>query len=72
MKQFLPYILLVSGLALGIFGFTKLDDSSASMAIGDVEISATDEGSQTQAYVLIGIGVIGVLAGVGLMTKAKS
>ena len=72
MNKYLPIVLIVIGLVLGIFGFTKLDDSGASMSMGDLEITATDEGSRTQAYVLIGLGVVGVLAGVGMMVKSKS
>jgi len=71
MNKYLPLLLIVIGLALGIFGFTKLGDSGASMSVGDIELSATDEGSQTQAYVLLGLGAVGVLAGVGLLAKSK-
>lgn len=68
----LPLILIVVGIALAIFGFTKLGDSGASFSVGDSSISVTDEGSQTQAYVLIGLGVIGTIAGVSMMAKSKS
>lgn len=71
MSKFLPLLLIVIGLALGIFGYTKLGDSEASMAVGDLEISATDQGARTQAYVLIGLGAVGVLAGVGMMVRSK-
>ena len=72
MNKYLPIVLIVIGLVLGIFGFTKLDDSGASLSVGEFEVSATDEGGRTQAYVLIGLGVVGVLAGVGMMVKSKS
>ncbi|MGA7306410.1 MAG: hypothetical protein WBW88_16140 [Rhodothermales bacterium] len=72
MNKYLPIVLIVIGLVLGIFGFTKLGDSGASMSVGDMHVSATDQGAQTQAYVLIGLGAIGIIAGVGMMVKSKS
>lgn len=72
MNKFLPIALIVIGLALGLFGFSKLDDSGASLSIGDVEISATDEGGRTQSYVLIGLGAVSLLAGGAMMVKSKS
>lgn len=72
MNKYLPIVLIVIGLILGIFGFTKLDDSGASLSVGELEVAATDEGGRTQAYVLIGLGAVGVLAGVGMMVKSKS
>jgi hypothetical protein len=69
--KILPVLLIVAGLALGIFGYTKLDDSSASISIGDAEISATDEGGRTEAYVIMGLGVVCLVIGAGMMRGAK-
>ncbi|HUF08114.1 MAG TPA: hypothetical protein VMO47_02255 [Rhodothermales bacterium] len=71
MNKYLPIILIIVGLVVGIYGFTKLDDSGASLSVGDLEVAATDEGGRTQAYVMIGLGVVGVLAGVGMMVRSK-
>lgn len=70
--KIVPVLLLVAGIALGIFGYTRLDDSSASISLGDAEISATDEGGRTQAYVLMGIGVVCLVLGAGMMRGSKS
>jgi hypothetical protein len=69
--KILPVLLIVAGLALGIFGYTKLDDSSASISIGDAEISATDEGGRTEAYVIMGLGVVCLVIGAGMMRGTK-
>ncbi len=71
MKSYLPIALIVIGLVLGVFGFMKMDDSGASLSVGDVEISATDESSRTQSYVMMGLGAVSLLAGIGMMSKAK-
>jgi hypothetical protein len=72
MKKHLPLALIVIGLALCLFGYSKFDDSGVSMSIGEVEVSATDEGGRTQSYVLLGLGAVSLLAGVGTMVKSKS
>lgn len=71
MKKIVPIVLVVLGVALGVMGFMQMGDSSSSLSVGDVEISATDESSQTQAYVLLGLGALGVIAGAGMMSKMK-
>jgi hypothetical protein len=69
--KILPVLLIVAGRARGIFGYTKLDDSSASISIGDAEISATDEGGRTEAYVIMGLGVVCLVIGAGMMRGTK-
>ena len=63
MKKLLPIILIIGGLALGYFGFAKLDDSSAGISIGKLEIKAEDKDSSAMAYVMIGLGVLLVAGG---------
>lgn len=70
-KKITPVILIVLGVALGVMGFMQMGDSSSSLSVGDVEISATDESSRTQSYVLMGLGALGVIAGAGMMSKMK-
>ena len=72
MNKYLPIALIVIGLALCLFGYSKFDDSGASLSVGDFEVSATDEGGRTQSYVLLGLGAVSLLAGVGMMVKSKS
>ena len=72
MKKFLPVILIVVGLLLAVFGYTKFGDSGASLEVGGMEVSATDDGGRTQAYALMGLGAVSLLAGIGMMAKSKS
>ncbi|NND72547.1 MAG: hypothetical protein HKN43_13305 [Rhodothermales bacterium] len=69
MKSYLPVILLVAGLAFGYFGYTSYADSSASLSVGDVSVSATDEGQRSQAYILIGLSVLFLVSGAVLVTR---
>ena len=61
-----------AGLALAVFGYSKFGDSGASLSVGDVSITATDEGGRTQSYLLMGLGAVSLIAGVGMMAKSKS
>ncbi|HMQ59714.1 MAG TPA: hypothetical protein PKE06_03550 [Flavilitoribacter sp.] len=63
MRKNIGILLMVLGIALGIYGFTKLDDNKADIRIGDLELSAEDKGGINQAYVLLGLGALGLLAG---------
>jgi len=66
MKRTMGILLLVAGIALAIYGFTKFDRNTADIEIGDLEISAGDEGGQQNAYILIGLGAVAAIAG-GIM-----
>ncbi|MCB0644986.1 MAG: hypothetical protein KDC44_25245 [Phaeodactylibacter sp.] len=69
MKKGLPILLIVAGIGLGIFGFMRLNDSGGSLEIGDLEISAQDQGQKNSAYILLGGGALCLLAGVRLYSK---
>lgn len=68
MKRTIGILLLVAGIALGVYGFTKYDRNTADVKIGDIEISAGDKGGQQQSYTLFILAGIGVIAGIALMT----
>jgi len=63
MKKILPIILILGGLALGYFGFTKLDNSSTGVEIGNLEIKAEDKESSGMAYIMIGLGIALIVGG---------
>lgn len=63
MKKIFPLLLIIGGLTLGYFGFTKLDNSTKGIEIGQLEISAEDKESSSMAYVMIGLGVLLVVGG---------
>lgn len=69
MKNLLPIILIILGLGLGYAGFNKLDNSSASLEIGGLEISAGDKQSSTTAYVMMGFGVICLIGGISVASR---
>lgn len=71
-NKYLPIALIIIGLVVGILGFSKFDDSGASLSVGDLEVSATDEGGRAQSYVMIGLGAVSLLAGIAMMAKSKS
>jgi hypothetical protein len=71
MKKILGLVLIVAALALGYFGFTKMQDNKAEIKIGDLELSATDEGSNQEAYLLMGAGAVCLIAGL-MLSRGKS
>lgn len=68
MKRTIGILLLIAGIALGIYGFTTYDRNTADLEIGDVEIGVGDEGGQRQSYTYFILAGIGVIAGIALMT----
>jgi threonine/homoserine/homoserine lactone efflux protein len=71
MNTILGIILLAGGFFLAYMGYDKLQNSKAGIKIGEVEISASDSGSQRNGYLLIGGGVVCVLAGAIVLAKKK-
>ncbi len=65
----IPLILVLGGLAVGFLGYTKLDNSSTEIEIGNLEIEAKDKESSSIAYVIIGIGVFMVIGGVNQTSR---
>ncbi len=71
MKKIVSIILILLGIGLGYVGFTDLQDSSASVEIGEFELGVEDSSSKNQAYIMLGLGVLSVLIGAGLLAKSK-
>ncbi len=71
MNKYLPVALIVIGLALGAYGFMQYGDSGASLSVGDISVSATDEGGRALSYITMGLGVISLLVGGALIAKSK-
>ena len=72
MKQTVGIILLIAALALGYLGYDKMQNSKAGIKIGDLEISAKDKGSNNDAYMFFGLGVICLIGGVVMISKGKA
>ncbi|NII24309.1 DUF3185 family protein [Pseudoflavitalea sp. X16] len=63
MRSILGIVLLVGGILLGYFGYQKLDNNKADIKIGDLEITAKDKENTTGAYIMMGAGVVAIIAG---------
>jgi CHASE3 domain sensor protein len=72
MKTVIGIILLLVGIYAGYEGYKQVSGSTADVKIGDIEISASDQESKTQGYLLLGAGVIGVVAGFYFIGKKDS
>jgi hypothetical protein len=70
--RILGIILVLGGLVLGYFGYEKLQDNKANVKIGDLEITAKDKGNTTGAYIMLGAGVVGLIAGAALLARKSS
>ena len=66
MKRTLGILFIVGALALGYFGFTRMQDSSAEIKIGDLELSAQDGSSKQESYLLFGMAVVCLVVGLAL------
>lgn len=72
MKQTIGIILVIVALALGYLGYDKMQNSKAGIKIGDLEISATDKSSNTEAYLFFGLGAVALVGGMVMLSKGKS
>lgn len=70
MKNPLGIILIIVGIALGIYGIMLIGDSGESVEIAGIELGVKDKGARTQAYLFIGLGVLSLIGGV-VMSKRK-
>jgi hypothetical protein len=70
MKNPLAILLIVVGIALGIYGAMQLNDSKKSLEVAGIELGVKDEGSSNAAYVMIGLGVLSLIGGVMMSRKS--
>ncbi len=69
MKTIIGIILVLGGLYVGYLGYQDVKESRTAANIGDIEIAVEDEGSSQQGYLLIGAGVVGLVAGLYLVGR---
>ncbi|MCB0520200.1 MAG: LPXTG cell wall anchor domain-containing protein [Lewinellaceae bacterium] len=69
MKSLLPVLLIVVGLGLGIYGIMQFGDSGKTLEIAGIELGAHDKSQQTQAFLMIGLGVLSLAGGIFMMKK---
>lgn len=70
MKKLLGIILILGALALGYFGYTKLEEGKAGIKIGDLEVTAQDDSSKQSAYIYFGLGALCLIGGL-LVIRGK-
>lgn len=69
MKKIIGIILIVVALVLGYFGIQGFQQSSNSVEILGMEISADDKGGKETAYIQLGLAVVSLIGGVVLVGK---
>ncbi|WP_276480799.1 DUF3185 family protein [Paraflavitalea pollutisoli] len=70
--RILGVLLLIGGILLGYFGYQKFDDNKAGVKIGDLEITAKDESKTTSGYIMMGAGVVAIIAGAVMLSRKGS
>ena len=71
MQKALTLVLLIAAFALGYFGIKNLDEKTADIKIGEVELTAKSSETKNKGYALLGAGALCLIAGVVLLTKTK-
>lgn len=70
MKNPFSILLIIAGLLLGIYGIMQLGDSGKSVEVAGIELGVKDKDKSTQAYLFIGLGVLGLVGGI-VLSKRK-
>ena len=72
MRSILGIVLIVGGIILGYFGYQKIDDNKADVKIGDLELSAKDKKGSSNGWIILGGGVVAIIAGSVMMSRKGS
>ncbi len=64
MKQIIGILLILGGLFFAYMGLSKLDNSSKSLELGDLELTAEDSSGKTTAYVYLGLSGLFLVGGI--------
>ncbi|MDF2186833.1 hypothetical protein [Paraflavitalea sp. CAU 1676] len=65
-------ILLVGGIFLGYMGYNKYTENKANVKIGDLEITAKDQGNTTVAFIMMAAGLVGIVGGAVMLSRKAS
>jgi len=72
MKKVIGIILIVAALVLGYMGINGLSQSSKSVELLGMEITAEDGASKQNAYIELGLGVVALVGGMYLLGQKKN
>ncbi len=71
MKKAIGVILIVAALVLGYLGVNGLSESSKSVELLGMEITAEDGSAKQNAYIELGLGVVALVGGLYLLGQKK-
>jgi len=71
MKQIIGILLIVAALVLGYMGIQGLNESSTSVEMLGMEITAEDGSAKQNAYIELGLGIVALIGGVYLLGSKK-
>lgn len=71
MKSAIGIILIVAALVLGYLGVNQIQESSNSVEVLGIELTAEDKGGKETGYIQLGLGVVALAGGIYLLGKRK-
>lgn len=71
MKSTIGIILIVAALILGYLGVNQIQESSNSVEVLGIELTAEDKGGKETGYIQLGLGVVALAGGIYLLGKRK-
>ena len=71
MKRIIGIALIVVSLVLGYFGIRGFQESTNSVKVLGIELSADDKGGKETAYIQLGLAVVSLIGGVVLVSAKE-
>ena len=68
-ENIIGIVLIVAAIALGYMGYKKWDESTKSIEVGKLELSAGKQSGKNTAYFFFGGAVVALIAGVVVIRK---
>lgn len=69
MTKLIGIILILAALALAYVGITTINESTASVEIIGIELSASDEGQRSTGFIYVGAALVLFIGGVVLAAR---
>jgi hypothetical protein len=69
MKKTIGIILVIVGIGLGAYGFSQMGDDSASIEIGDLELSAKDQEASNQTLIIFALSGLAIIGGAVMASR---